>query len=382
VGIAASKVSSMKFVVVGYGSRGDVEPCAAVARELLRRGHEVRLAVPRTMLGFVKSAGLAAIAYGPDSAAVVQDLVSVLRNPISASSHVTAHVNQVKAEKDTTLKALADGADLLLAGITEQAPAANVADYYRIPLAALHFFPPQIYGRGSPSPEASGPSTRPLEIQAYDGLCFTELVAEWADADDRRPFVGALTLELPTDNDDDVLAWIAAGTPPIYFGFGDITVESPADMVAVISAACAQLGERALICSGLNDLTGIPHFDHVKVERTVNHATVFPACRAVVHHGGAGTTAAGLRAGIPSLILWNGLDQPMWADAIERLKVGCGRRFPETTVDSLVADLHSILTPQYVTRADEVATLMSKPADSAASSADLLEHTARRGRVD
>jgi UDP:flavonoid glycosyltransferase YjiC (YdhE family) len=367
----------MKFVVVGYGSRGDVEPCAAVARELLRRGHEVRLAVPRTMLGFVKSAGLAAIAYGPDSEAVVQDLVSVLRNPISASAHVTAHVNQVKAEKDITLKALADGADLLLAGITEQAPAANVADYYRIPLAALHFFPAQVYRRGSP--EAS---TRPLEIQAYDGLCFPELVAEWADPDDRRPFVGALTLEQRTDNDDDVLAWIAAGAPPIYFGFGDITVESPADMVAVISAACAQLGERALICSGLNDLTGIPHFDHVKVVRTVNHSTVFPACRAVVHHGGAGTTAAGLRAGIPSLILWNGLDQPMWADAIERLKVGCGRRFPETTVESLVADLHSILTPQYVTRAHEVATLMSKPADSVASSADLLEHTARRGRVD
>ena len=136
-----------------------------------------------------------------------------------------------------------------------------------------------------------------------------------------------------------------------------------------------------MIRSGPNDITGIPHFDHVKVVGTVNHATVFPACRAVVHHGGAGTTAAGLRAGIPSLILWNGLDQPMWADAVERLKVGCGRHFPETTVESLIADLSSILAPQYLTRAHEVANVMTNPADSVASSADLLEHIARRGRV-
>ncbi|MBV8863436.1 MAG: glycosyltransferase [Mycobacterium sp.] len=366
----------MKFVVVGYGSRGDVEPCAAVARELLRRGHEVRLAVPRMMLGFVKSAGIAAVAYGPDSDAVLQDLVSVLRNPLSASPHVAAHVNQIKAEKDATLKALVDGADLLLAGITEQPLAANVANQYRIPLAALHFFPTQFLQPGSL--QVSGPSARPLEIQAYDGLCFPEL----AHDDDRRPFVGALTLELPTDHDDDVLAWIAAGTPPIYFGFGDITVESPSDLVAVITETCAQIGERALVCSGPNDIAGISYLDHVKVVPTVNHATVFPACRAVVHHGGAGTTAAGLRAGIPSLILWNGLDQPMWADAVERLKVGRGGHFPKTTVESLVADLRALLAPEYLTRAREVAALMNKPVDSVASCADLLEHTARGGRVD
>ena len=57
----------MKVVLAGYGSRGDVEPCAAVGRELLRRGHDVCMAVPPNMLGFVESAGLAAVAYGPDT---------------------------------------------------------------------------------------------------------------------------------------------------------------------------------------------------------------------------------------------------------------------------------------------------------------------------
>src|ERR1700761_2702371 len=151
----------MKFVVVGYGSRGDVEPCIAVARELLRRGHEVGVAVPRKMLRFVKSAGLAAVSYGPDAEAVLQDLVSVLKSPIGALPHVSGNVNRIKAEKDTTLKVLADGADLVLAGMTEQAIAANVADYYQIPLAALHFFPAQVLQGGLS--EATTPSTGPLE---------------------------------------------------------------------------------------------------------------------------------------------------------------------------------------------------------------------------
>jgi len=114
--------------------------------------------------------------------------------------------------------------------------------------------------------------------------------------------------------------------------------------------------------------------------RAANHATVFPACGAIVHHGGAGTTAAGLRAGTPELVLWNGLDQPFWAATVTRLEVGSGRRFSETTVDSLVADLRAILTPQYAARARAVATQMTTPAESVASAADLLEDVARQGR--
>jgi len=147
----------------------------------------------------------------------------------------------------------------------------------------------------------------------------------------------------------------------------------------VISAACAQLGERALICGGPNDFTDMPHLDNVKVVGAVNHAAIFPACLAVVHHGGAGTTAAAMRAGIPELALWFWLDQPVWAAAIERLKVGSARAFSDSTLDSLVADLRSILTPQCIARAREVAAQMTKPAESVASAAELVEETARLG---
>ncbi|HEV3340154.1 MAG TPA: nucleotide disphospho-sugar-binding domain-containing protein [Pirellulales bacterium] len=144
----------------------------------------------------------------------------------------------------------------------------------------------------------------------------------------------------------------------------------------MISAACALLAERALICMGPNDGTAIANADHVKVVEAVNHAVIFPACRAVVHHGGAGTTAAGLRAAVPTLVLWAGLDQPIWAAAIEQLKVGFAQRFSATNQESLVADLRSILNPQCVTQARDIAALMTKSAESVTSAADLLEAAA------
>ena len=271
----------------------------------------------------------------------------------------------------TTLTSLADGADLLITGVNFEQPAANVAEYYDIPLATLHISPlrangqlvpilPAPLGRSAMTvfewlvwrmakkledaqrrelglPKATGPAPRriaergSLEIQAYDEVCFPGLAAEWAKWDGRRPFVGALTMELPTDADEEVASWIAAGTPPIFFGFGSIPVESPADTIAMISAACAQLGERALVCAGWTDFSDVPHFEHVKVVGAVNYAAIFPACRAVVHHGGAGTTAAGLRAGVPTLILSMDLDQTLWGARVKRLKVGTARRFSTTT---------------------------------------------------
>jgi UDP:flavonoid glycosyltransferase YjiC (YdhE family) len=417
----------MKFVLACYGSRGDVEPCVAVGRELLRRGHDVRMAVPPDLVGFAEAAGPAAVAYGPDVQPIldahrdfwtrlfrnfwrIQDLIRLRRE-------VAEPIIQRWEEISTTLTSLADGADLLVTGLNFEQAATNVAEYYDIPLATLHTFPlrangqllpflPAPLGRSAMTvyewlawhmgkkledaqrrelglPKATGPWPRrftergSLEIQTYDEVCFPGLAAEWAKFDGQRPFVGALTMELSTDADDEVASWIAAGIPPIFFGFGSIPAESPADTIAMISAACAQLGERALVCSAGTDFSHVPHFDHVKVVGAMNYAAAFPACRAVVHHGGVGTTAAGLRAGVPTLILSTDLDQTLWGARVKRLKVGTARRFSTTTQKSLVADLRTILAPQYVTRAREIAIRMTKPAESVAAAADLVEDFAR-----
>jgi UDP:flavonoid glycosyltransferase YjiC (YdhE family) len=390
----------MKFVVVSYGGRGDVEPCAAVGRELSRRGHEVCVAVPPNLTGLVASAGLVAVDYGSDTQSQMNaatDFLGSAQSGIGLKFQVAERVNRIWADKSATLTSLAEGADLLVAHMNEQILAANVAEYHRIPFVALHVFPAQMMPSGwlysgvtqdaeaaqrraLGLPETTGsPDSEPLEIQTYDELCLPGPAAEWVEPEGRQPFVGVLTLEMPTDADDDVLSWMAAGTPPIYFGFGSTPIASPPETVAVISAACAQLGERALICSGANDFSGLPQAGHVKIVSALNYAAVFPACRAVVHHGGSGTTAAALRAGVPSLILWTVWDQPMWADGVTRLKVGAGRAFLESTLDSLVADLRSILTPQCAARAREVAPQMTKSAESVARAADLLEDAARAG---
>jgi UDP:flavonoid glycosyltransferase YjiC (YdhE family) len=137
-----------------------------------------------------------------------------------------------------------------------------------------------------------------------------------------------------------------------------------------------------LICSGSTDFGGVPHLEHVKVVGVVNYASIFPACRAIVHHGGAGTLAAGLRAGVPQLILWTLPDQPFFAAQLKRLKVGAGRRFSATTEKSLVADLRRILAPKYLARAREIATRITQPAQSAAAAADQVENFARLRRVN
>ena len=152
-------------------------------------------------------------------------------------------------------------------------------------------------------------------------------------------------------------------------------------MLAMIGAACAQLGERALVCAAATDFDSVPHLGHVKVVDAVNYAAIFPACRALVHHGGAGTTAAGLRAGIPTLILSMADVQFIWGAAVRRLKVGTARRFSTATEKSLVADLRTILAPQYAARAREIATRMTKPAQSVAAAADHVEDFARLKRV-
>lgn len=420
-----------RFALTSYGTRGDIEPCVAVARELLRRGHDVSMVVPPDLVGFVDSAGLSCSPYGFD----VHDQVYGFRDFWTYFFRNFWRIASVVAmwremwdgvidrwqDISTTLIAAAEGADLLVTGPGYQDVAANVAEYFDMPLATLNYFPMRPNGQLVPAlpPGATrvamrlhdwlawrltkrvedtqrralnlAPTTAPLprrvadagalEIQAYDEVCFPGLADEWARWGTLRPFVGTLTMALPTDADADIAAWVHDGRPPIYFGFGSIPLESPRDTVEMISAACADLGERGLICAGWSDFRGVPHYDNVKLVTAVNHAAVFPQCRAVVHHGGSGTTGACLRAGVPSLILWTAVDQPVFAMQTKQLGVGLGRRFSATTRESLVADLRQILAPEYATRAHRLAARVTTAEVSVQRTADLLEEFARSERV-
>ncbi|BDX32567.1 hypothetical protein TUM20985_31140 [Mycobacterium antarcticum] len=414
----------MKYVVAVHGTRGDVEPCAAVALELLQRGHQVRIAVPPNLVGFVESAGLDhVLGYGVDSqqqleADVFRDWWK-LQNPMTVVRRSREYVTAGWAEMSQTLAGLAEDSDLILTGTTYQEVAANVAEERGVPLAALHYFPCRMNTRVLPVrlpapvlrtgwsvaewahwrvlksaeddqrralglPPARVRAVRriveggALEIQAYDELFFPGLGEDWRGI---RPLVGSMSLELSTPGDGELADWMAAGPPPVYFGFGSMPVESPEDAIAMITSVCAELGERALISTGVWEVDRVPRDDRVKLVGAVNHSKIFPACRAVVHHGGAGTTAAGVRAGVPTVVLWVSADQPVWAAQINRMKVGVAQRFSRTTPRSLTKALRTALTPEYRERARVAGTRMTSPAQSVSMAADLLEEAAKRGRV-
>ncbi|WP_422746636.1 glycosyltransferase [Mycobacterium sp. WMMD1722] len=420
----------MRVVLASWGSRGEVEPLAALARELLRRGHDVELAVAPDMVPFGESAGLPTIAYGPDwhtfTYAYRDYWTYFFRHPWRIMTlgrmwrAVSDPLLHSRPQVSATLMGLTERADVLVTGMNFEETAANVAEAQGIPLATLHWFPLRANSRLLPFlPKPLGRrvmtviewlawggvkriedvqrrelglsrALRPwqsriagrgsLEIQAYDAECFPGLASEWASWNagrpPRRPFVGALTLEMATAADEDVLSWIAAGTPPIFFGFGSMPVASPADTIATIASTCARLGERALIAAALSDFSDVPEFPHVKVVGVVNFASIFPVCRAVVHHGGAGTTAASLRAGVPTLILSMDFNQTLWGAQIKRLKVGTARHFSRTTGETLFEDLRTVLAPQCGHAAREVATRLTKPDESVVAAADLVEEFA------
>lgn len=417
----------MRFALASYGTRGDIEPSVVVGRELQRRGHDVCIAVPPDLVGFAKSAGLTAVPYGAETQAWMDAFRNFsttlfsrfwrIRDISRWGLEIREVTNESWMHMNTTLNSLANGADLVLAGQTYQEIAANVAEYHGIPLATLHHVPMRPNGQvvailPPPAsrlavrvfdwltwrlskkledtqrselglPKTTSPSPRriaalgALEIQAYDEAAFPGLAAEWTEWKHQRPFVGALTMELATSADEEVASWISQGRPPIFFGFGSMPVESPSDTIEMISGACAQLGERALIGAGWSDFDDVPQFDHVKVIGAVNYASIFPTCRAAVHHGGSGTTAASLRAGIPTLILSVDGNQMIWgAQVRRRLKVGTHRRLSNTTQESLVADLRRILLPEYAIRARALASRMIETAHSVTQAADLAENFA------
>ncbi|OBB97251.1 glycosyl transferase family 1 [Mycobacterium sp. 852002-30065_SCH5024008] len=392
------------------------------------------MAVPPNFVDFAKEAGLAAYAYGPELQVFWDEeflrgfwpnllrSLWTIREPIRLVRELWEPCLRAWREMSETLASLAEGADLLCSGLLYQDLAISVAEANDIPFATLHYFPirpnGQLFDRVPPSllrsamtvhdwfcwrmnksaenaqrrelglPAAKRFAARrivergSLEIQAYDKAFFPDLEAEWGRWGPRRPFVGSLTMGLTTEDDDEVASWIASGKPPICFALGTIAAESPATTLEMIGVACAQLGERALVCTGGRDFTsGAPQFEHVKVIGMANYGRIFPACRAVVHHGGSGTTHAGLRAGVPSLIWWTSGDQPFWAAAVRRLKVGTARRFAATTSESLVQDLRRILAPEYAARARDFASRMTEPTKSVARAADLVEEFARVKRL-
>jgi sterol 3beta-glucosyltransferase len=151
----------------------------------------------------------------------------------------------------------------------------------------------------------------------------------------------------------DLAAWLDAGTPPVYFGFGSMPVLDPPYTLRMLSDVCRALGVRGLVGQGWTRF-GAPDGDDLRVVGAFNHDLVLPRCRAAVHHGGAGTTGSILTAGLPAVVASVFADQPLWGHRVARLGAGTTLPFQKLTAPTLRAALEQVLAPEVAARARQI----------------------------
>ncbi|MFD3745197.1 glycosyltransferase [Nocardia sp. NPDC058633] len=419
----------MKLVLAFTGSRGDVQPGLSLGVELRSRGHDVTMAVPPNLTEFCRRATISTREFGTDtkelldSALVSSKLKSA--DPLTRLRAIAEISLRDGRRVQSELMDLTAGADAVIGGSVGQERLLNVATARGIPYVPVHYCPlrrnsvasllpfDRAPGRahrlswaaleqltwlatrsaerelaadlGLPLP-SSPPATRITgtgtpEIQAYDPLMFPGLAQQWGH---RRPLVGFLDLAPRTraqigDADDDVglEGWLDSGTPPLYVGFGSMSIADPQRLARTFLDVATELGVRLLVATGWSEFMADAVGADVRVVRTVDHATVLPRCVAAVHHGGAGSTAAALRARIPALACWLGADQPMWGRRLHAL--GAGTSLPAARVDhvSLARALRRLLEPECGAAAQVLGSAMMTPAAAVHAAATLIEDSVR-----
>jgi sterol 3beta-glucosyltransferase len=121
---------------------------------------------------------------------------------------------------------------------------------------------------------------------------------------------------------DDLVRFLAAGDPPVCFSFGSMTDRNSAEITQIVIAALQKTGRRGILVTAWGGLQSIETSDRLFAIVTVPFDWLWPHCAAVVHHGGSGTTSAGLRAGVPSIVVAFMTDQPFWGRRIFELGGG------------------------------------------------------------
>lgn len=144
------------------------------------------------------------------------------------------------------------------------------------------------------------------------------------DWDASSVVTGFWFLDTPADwqPPQQLIAFLQAGPPPVYVGFGSMAAADARQKGAHVVEALAHAGVRGIIATGARGLVLDSVPEHVFLVEALPHDWLFPRVGAVIHHGGAGTTAAGLRAGKPSIICPFFGDQPFWGRRIAALGVG------------------------------------------------------------
>jgi UDP:flavonoid glycosyltransferase YjiC (YdhE family) len=136
---------------------------------------------------------------------------------------------------------------------------------------------------------------------------------------------------------EELEAFLGAGAPPVYVGFGSIPMRASTDVARVVIEAIRAHGRRVLVARGWTDLALIDDQDDCFVVGEVNHQALFSRVAAVVHHGGAGTTTTAALAGAPQLVVPQIVDQPYWAGRVAELGISAAHDGPTPMGEQLAA---------------------------------------------
>ena len=200
-------------------------------------------------------------------------------------------------------------------------------------------------------------------------LAADPVLAPWPEPADLEVVqTGAWVLPDERPLADELEAFLDAGTPPVYVGFG--SMRAPEDIAGVAVDAIRAQGRRALFARGWADLVPIDDRDDCFFVDEVNQQALFRRVAAVVHHGGAGTTTTAARAGAPQVVVPQMADQPYWAGRVADLGIGTAHDGPSPTSESLSAALRTALATETRARATAVAGMIRT--DGAAVAATLL----------
>ena len=379
----------MRLALLTAGSRGDLQPILALALGLTRAGHRVRVVGHENFASLADEYGIDFCAAPGDARAIVESEQGkeTLRqkNPIRVWNQLTELALPIaRAYAEASLRAC-DGVDAVgFSGlstffglsVSERLGLPCFGALY-LPTCPTHDFPHPLLSTGPSWLPAFNRLSYPIADwvmwRAFRGLTNrlrTEIAGlppyrrdgplqqVWAAgvpvACGVSPSVLPRPADWPTSHGltgywflDEPPGWspptaleafLASGPPPVCVGFGSMSTREPQRDARVVVEALARAGQRGIVLSGWARLHHGELPPTVFAAESVPHAWLYPRCAAVVHHGGAGTTAAALRAGVPNVAVTFNFDQPFWGKRIHAL--GCGPphiRHRELSVDRLAA---------------------------------------------
>lgn len=165
---------------------------------------------------------------------------------------------------------------------------------------------------------------RDLRTTPTIGAYSPGLIPHPADWPENIHITGSLYLDLPPSWQPcpELISFLEDGDPPVYIGFGSMGGENPEAMANLTIEALCQSGQRGVLLRGWGGLKPEMVPAEILVVDSVPHSWLFPRMAAVVHHGGAGTTAEGLRAGVPNFIVPFVFDQSFWGARVKALGLG------------------------------------------------------------